>query len=648
MPIFRYGGRRGQPRTLEIAPDHLVVRTLDRANLDRRRLSPPGREAVAELQPIFRLPLAGVEVHRVAERYRGLEERADICAAARATLKVESGIEFAGRMLWDPVSPSPVLYTENLFVEFAPELSPDRCLDSIRNYGLEIKRRIEYLQNAYFVAGPQGCGLEVFTMAERLLDDDLIALCHPELIKRTRHRAVFPQQWHLGPTQIGETFVEAGVEVEAAWELSQGEGTVIAVIDDGFDLRHEELASPGKIVAPRDATSKDMNPSPDRDDNHGTACAGVACAEGLRGASGVAPKAALMPIRLVSGLGSQDEADALVWAAEHGADVISCSWGPEDGDPWNQDDPRHRAAHPLPDSTRRALETVTDRGRGGKGCVVTWAAGNGNERVDNDGYASYERVIAVAACNDQGIRSLYSDFGDAIWCSFPSNDLRGEDPRTGIVHEPRTPGIWTTDRSRKPGYNPGIQRLGDRAGSYTNGFGGTSSACPGVAGIAALMLAVAPELTWRQVKDLLARACEPIDMASETYDSAGHSPWYGFGRIQAASAVTLAAEASPATATTPPAIPHRRTVQIQLETDAAATRVWLDQNPLALVDGTVSISLEPGVTYILSWWLEGEPGAPYRITVSDPAKAIDGALPVERRIGLRETKAAGSRKIRLL
>jgi subtilisin family serine protease len=61
-------------------------------------------------------------------------------------------------------------------------------------------------------------------------------------------------------------------------------------------------------------------------DNHGTARAGVACANGIEGASGVAPLAKLMPISLADGLGSVREAEAFRWAADNGADVISCSW----------------------------------------------------------------------------------------------------------------------------------------------------------------------------------------------------------------------------------------------------------------------------------------------------------------------------------
>ena len=144
------------------------------------------------------------------------------------------------------------------------------------------------------------------------------------------------------------------------------------------------------------------------------------------GASGTAPEANLMPIRLRSGLGSMSEAKAFVWAADHGADVISCSWGPADGDWWKAEDPIHKHTTVLPDSTRLAIKYALTKGRKGLGCVIPFAAGNGNEDIANDGYCSNEGVIAVSACNDSGKRSVYSDFGKAIWVSFPSNDFEYE------------------------------------------------------------------------------------------------------------------------------------------------------------------------------------------------------------------------------
>ncbi|HEX6127245.1 MAG TPA: S8 family serine peptidase, partial [Pyrinomonadaceae bacterium] len=341
---------------------------------------------------------------------------------------------------------------------------------------------------------------------------------------------------HLKKANINGQVIDQHSNVEAAWSLSDGTGVTIAVIDDGVDLDHDEFRSSAKIVAPRDVTRKTDNPRPGNRNNHGTACAGVACADGNFGASGVAPRARLIPIRLASQLGSQNEADAFVWAAQNGADVISCSWGPEDGDFTDPNDPVHNQIVPLPDSTRLAMEFAINNGRNGKGCVICWAAGNGNESVDNDGYASFEKVIAVAASNDRGKKAAYSDFGGAVWCAFPSNN--------GFPSI--TPGIWTTDRSGAVGYNPGGgSTLGDSVGNYTNDFGGTSSACPGVAGVAALVLARNPNLRWDEVKDILKRSCERIDTAGGQYDASGHSPFYGFGRVNAKRAVELAMPAQP-------------------------------------------------------------------------------------------------------
>jgi subtilisin-like proprotein convertase family protein len=251
-----------------------------------------------------------------------------------------------------------------------------------------------------------------------------------------------------------------------------------------------------------------------------------------------------MPVRLNSELGSQSEADSFAWAADHGADVISCSWGPPDGDWFDPTDPQHQVFEALPDSTRLAIDYAVTKGRKGRGSVVLFAAGNGNESVDNDGYASYPKVIAVAACNDRGVRSVYSDFGSAVHCSFPSNDFGFDEENRP---EPLTDGIWTTDRSGARGYG---------TGDYTSSFGGTSSACPGAAGVAALVLSRNPALRWDQVRDLLKRSCDRIDAANGAYDASGHSDKYGYGRLNAFAAVQLAAPAE-----APERLTVRRTYQ---------------------------------------------------------------------------------------
>ena len=542
MPTVYFGSKDEPGHSLEQSDDLIAVRTRSGRSI-RRAAGPVPTPLSAELDDstlVTAYPEAGVEVYRVpvGEAERPLSER-------KTALRESPDVRFVGGVLIDPATNEPVLYTENIFIKFIDSARPQDCAAVLRDTGLTVKHEVSYATNAYFVALPEGSGQKVFEVAADLLKRDDVEYCHPELIRARARKAIFPEQWHMAKTTLGGVVVDAHANVAAAHEITRGQGTTIAIIDDGVDIDHPEFGGFGKVVAPRDATQRTSDPrpkdlfgtGPDFGDNHGTACAGVACANGTIGASGVAPEARMMPIRLASNLGSQREAEAFTWAADNGADVISCSWGPPDGRWWNPNDPRHHQMVPLPASTRLAIDHVVTNGRNGKGCVVLFAAGNGNESVENDGYASYANVIAVAACNDRGSRSVYSDFGDSVWCAFPSSDF-GHAP---FNHpRPLTPGIWTSDRSGSDGYNPGSPADGDAAGDFTNSFGGTSSSCPGAAGVAALVLSVNPALKWHEVKELLKKSCDVIDPQGGNYDASGHSPKYGFGRLNARTAVELA------------------------------------------------------------------------------------------------------------
>lgn len=575
MPKVFFGGKNEAAQDFELSDDLIAVRTRSRQSATRL-LGPvpsPQSAALDDGALVVSFPEAGVEVYRVpvGRGKRSLDDR-------KTALRATSDVRFAGGVLVDPASKEPVLYTENLFVKFVDTADPDACREVLRDAGLTIKQEVVYATNAFFVAAAEGIGRKVFDVALELLQRDDVEYCHPELIRPRARKAIFPQQWHLKATTINGTRVDAHANVEAALQVTRGAGVTIAIIDDGVDIDHPEFAGTGKIVAPRDATLLIDDPRPKdpwgsgrHAENHGTACAGVATGNGTLGACGVAPEARLMPIRLASGLGSQREADAFIWAAEHGADIISCSWGPTDGAWYDPNDPAHKQKVPITASTRLAIDYVTSNGRGGKGCVVLFAAGNGNEPVENDGYASYEKVIAVAACNDTGKRSVYSDYGAAVWCAFPSNDFGYAD----FNHpNPLTPGIWTTDRVGRAGYNKGNSANGDTDGRFTNSFGGTSSACPGTAGVAALVLATNPNLKWHEVKDLLRRACDRIDPQGGQYDANSHSKQYGYGRLNAATAVALA-KPQPLNEVTvsrryDSAIPDLQTVTFSLEVTEAA------------------------------------------------------------------------------
>ena len=532
---IQYGGRGGAAFRLETSADLVAVRTRDQGPVAEAALSVKARKLLDKLEPVTAFVDAGVEVFHVRS---GAKRERD---AVRAAFTAEPAIRFAGRVLADPVFrpqrgvratvpaaatlKPPVLYSENLFVKFDGRAG-SRARRVLAERNLRIKREVDYLRNAYFVGAKDGTGLKVFDLALDLLRNaDGVEFAHPELLRPRQLRGVFGEQWHLKP---------AHGNVAAAWKHSRGKGVTIAVIDVGIDIDHEEFGSRGKIVAPRDAASRSRRPHDPRprfpEEKHGTACAGIACADGRKGASGVAPDARLMPIRLIAAIGSQEEADAIAWAAQHGADVISCSWGPADGDWKKPKDPNHREIHRLPDATRFAIDYALSEGRGGKGCVICWAAGNGNESVDNDHYAAHPGVVTVAACNVDGKRSGNSDKGKALWCAFPSGDKTAK----------KLTGLWTTDWSGGRGYNS-AGKAGDAAGNYCNTFAGTSGAVPGVAGVAALILALNRKLRGAQVKDILRCACDRIDSKRGRYDPlTGHSPLYGYGRLNALRAVKLA------------------------------------------------------------------------------------------------------------
>ena len=535
MPTVFYGRKDEPGFSLEQSPDLIAVRTRSGQPVTRSGGPVASRSAalLSDATLVLEFPEASVEVWKVPVK-RG----AASMQARKDALRAAPDVRFAGGVLVDPQTGAPVLYTENLFVKFRDRADAEACRQVLQAAGLTIKDEPGYATNAFVAAAPEGTGQKVFDIALTLLARPDVEYAHPELVRRRQTKAVFAPQWHLGPSTVNGIAIDAHANVMAAHALTRGEGITIAVIDDGFDIEHPEFAGAGKLVAPRDVFRASDDPRPRvADENHGTACAGVACANGTLGASGVAPAARLMPIRHVAALGSMAEAAAFGWAADQGADVISCSWGPPDGVWWEPDDPLHHQTVAVPASTRLAIAYAASQGRGGKGCVITYAAGNGNESVDNDGYASHPDVLAIAACNDRGRRSVYSDFGRALWCSFPSGDFDWPEqnhPR------PLTPGIWTTDRRGTQGYNRGRVQDGDSAGLFTNAFSGTSSACPGVAGVAALVLAVNPSLRRAEVADILKRACDRIDPAGGGYSAAGHSPLYGWGRVNARSAVELA------------------------------------------------------------------------------------------------------------
>jgi subtilisin-like proprotein convertase family protein len=318
----------------------------------------------------------------------------------------------------------------------------------------------------------------------------------------------YSDQWHLHDSSSG------GANVVTAWSLTNnsgnniyGTGIHINIIDDGIEKSHADLSTNYISESSYDYVGGDSDPTPPPSSSHGTSCAGVAAGYGHNGVgiTGAAPNANLSGQRLLGAGTATNEATALTRTL-NAVDIYSNSWGPTD----------NGTLQPAPPQVLAALANGTTNGRNGKGAIYTWAGGNGRTSKDNsnyDGYANSRYVISVAATSNLGTFSSYSEPGANIMVSSPSNG--------------GTDAITTTSTNN----------------AYTDNFSGTSAATPLVSGTIALMLEANPNLSWRDVQHVLVNSSDVVDSSSSGWftNGAGHefSHDYGFGRINAGSAVTL-------------------------------------------------------------------------------------------------------------
>lgn len=403
-----------------------------------------------------------------------------------------------------------------LTVQFKANIPTAKRKEILAEYGLEILDELDYLAEGYTVKLTRQARENPLKIAAKLQQRPEIVTAEPDLsfqidLKYVPTDTLYAEQWHLN--NRGDLFglvAGADVKAEAAWEISRGSrDIVVCVMDDGFDLQHQDLNGEGKIISPRDLDQDDTDPSPVFfSDNHGTACAGVAVAEenGV-GVVGLAPNCAFMPIRMEMRLSDNAVVRLFRHAIDNGADVISCSWS---ATAWD---------FPLSTKISGIINHAATRGRhNGKGCVILFAAGNENRplndrlpdgRISHQGFALHPDVIAVAASNSRDERSEYSNFGPELAVCAPSSG----DPGRRIV---------TTDRRGTFGYS---------GHDYTFTFGGTSSATPLAAGLAALILSLNQELTAAEVKQIMMETADKIDPSRGEYDGNGHSKWFGHGRI---------------------------------------------------------------------------------------------------------------------
>ncbi|MBI4660511.1 MAG: S8 family serine peptidase [Verrucomicrobia bacterium] len=378
---------------------------------------------------------------------------------------------------------------------------------------------------------------EALRMAEALRHIPGVISADPLLGRELRRKAVpndplFPNQWFL--LNRGQSGGKTGFDlgVTNVWDRYRGRGVTIAIVDDGLQLTHPDLAQNVQTKLHYDYRDGDGDPNPaGAEDFHGTAVAGIAAARGDNsvGVAGIAFEATLVGLRLVGGNVHTDAMSAA--ALTHSNQVVQVS-----NNSWGAEDTGKTLDAPGP-LMQMARENAVRNGRGGKGTVFVWPAGNGGEVQDDanyDGYVSSRHVITVGAVTDEGRRAAYSEPGASLAVSAPS-DISATSTRPGIV---------TTDLVGEDGLN-----FTDASGdlqdiNYTQYFGGTSAAAAMVSGVAGLLLEANPNLGWRDVKEILIRSATLIDPTDPDWATNGagfrFNHRYGAGLVNAFAAVKLA------------------------------------------------------------------------------------------------------------
>jgi kexin len=348
---------------------------------------------------------------------------------------------------------------------------------------------------------------------------------------------LYSDQWHLHNNgQSAGLLAGEDINVEPVWSSGvKGSGVLLAVVDDGLEIGHEDLVA--NVAADKswdyEQGDSDPTPPPSSTHSHGTKVAGIAAARDLNavGGRGAAPRVSLAGYNLLfddTGTLTTDMGNAMM--RDVNVAISSNSWGlGEDG--------AGVAEHPLDSFWHDGIANGIANGRGGRGAVYVWAGGNGG-MGDNSNYdylANNRHVMAICAVDGDGVRAPYSEPGANLWLCAPGGYYNW---------------LTTTDLTGERGDNySGVSGDYDDH-NYTKRFAGTSAATPIVSGVVALMLEAKPELGWRDVRLILAETARKSDVGDSDWKvtvpaSSGQPQYhinhkYGFGVVDAYAAVTKA------------------------------------------------------------------------------------------------------------
>ena len=293
----------------------------------------------------------------------------------------------------------------------------------------------------------------------------------------------------------------ADINILDAWKITKGKGVIVAVIDDGGDVEHEDLKA--NIYLAYNADNNTTNVSNASNDishtSHGNSCAGfiVAPINGT-GIIGTAPKAKLILIK--QGYNDITTIRAFEYAKNNGAKVISCSWGTEN----------------VSEALVAELKSLYKAG-----ITVVFASGNDAKSLANvSDESEVEWVIGVGASGENNDVTSYSNYGINIDLLAPGGDMQSSVGMLGLDD--------TGTQGSTKNYN-----LVSNSYAFTNG---TSFATPVTAGVIALMYSVNPNITPKQVRDILIATADKIGGSDANYIN-GFDEKRAYGKLNALKAL---------------------------------------------------------------------------------------------------------------
>ena len=359
----------------------------------------------------------------------------------------------------------------------------------IERHSLRIIKQNQFLPLWYQLSITNNTQRDAIEIANLLWESKLFAASVPDLCYENytcSNDPLFNLQWGLYNNN------NEGIDISIcdAWNYATGKDVKLAIIDDGIDTSHIDLAS--NVCNYSYDTETNTSPSVLYGD-HGTHCAGIAAAvmDNNIQIAGVAPKATIIPVSntlSATTFSPFKMSNGIVWAYQHGADIISNSW-------------HSPVYHEVIDE---AINDAFKYGRNGKGCIIVFATGNyGNDSINYPANCN-DTILAVGAIMRNGIRADYSNYGTGLDVVAPGDMILSTYPNNLVR------------------YNSG-----------------TSMACPHVSGVAALVLERNSELTVNQVNSIIcsnAKKLTGVDFNISGPDGIWNTE-YGYGLVDAYSAV---------------------------------------------------------------------------------------------------------------